>query len=145
MDSGILDADLRVAHDITVDEMAIVPSTDERLQAYESKHPQFRQFLQKFTDPFGARVSPGVLLLRSDAPGAAVMRFQASLKSQDKAFHVEGLDQVTNRPCRERLRTHLLIGKGREKDEWHARPLAAQVSLQLDAARAGHLDIRDHA
>src|SRR3984893_1782333 len=59
---------LRVAHDITVDEMAIVPSTDERLQAYETKHPQFRQFLQKFTDPFGARVSPGVLLLRSDAP-----------------------------------------------------------------------------
>ncbi len=53
---------------LTADEMAIVPCTDERLKSYEAKHPQFKQFLQQFTDPFGARVSPGVLLLRSDAP-----------------------------------------------------------------------------
>jgi len=59
---------LRVVHDIITDEMAIVPCADERLKSYEAKHPQFRQFLQKFTDPFGVRVSPGVLLLRSDAP-----------------------------------------------------------------------------
>jgi hypothetical protein len=60
---------LRVAHEIVSEEMAIVPCTDERLKPYESSHPQFKQFVQKFTDPFGARVSPGVLLLRSDAPG----------------------------------------------------------------------------
>jgi hypothetical protein len=59
---------LRVAHEIVSEEMAIVPYTDERLRPYESSHPQFKQFVQKFTDPFGARVSPGILLLRSDAP-----------------------------------------------------------------------------
>jgi hypothetical protein len=59
---------LRVSHDVTTDEMAIVPCTDERLRPYEAIHPQFRQFLRRFTDPFGARVTPGVLLLRSDAP-----------------------------------------------------------------------------
>ncbi len=59
---------LRVAHKIVSEEMAIVPCTDERLKPYESSHPQFKQFVQKFTDPFGARVSPSVLLLRSDAP-----------------------------------------------------------------------------
>jgi hypothetical protein len=59
---------LRVSHEVTTDEVAIVPYTDERLRPYEATHPQYRQFLRKFTDPFGARVSPGVLLLRSDAP-----------------------------------------------------------------------------
>jgi hypothetical protein len=48
--------------------MAIFPSTDESLKPYEKAHPQFRTFLGKFTDPFGAKVSPGVLSLRSDAP-----------------------------------------------------------------------------
>jgi hypothetical protein len=59
---------LRVAHEVVCEEMAIVPCTDDRLKPYEASHPQFRQFVQKFTDPFGARVSPGVLLLRADAP-----------------------------------------------------------------------------
>jgi hypothetical protein len=73
------------------------------------------------------------------------MCFQGSLKTLDKTFSFEGLGQVTNRPGRERLRTNLLIGEGREKNERDAGPLAAQVSLQLDAAHAGHLDIRNHA
>jgi hypothetical protein len=47
--------------------MAIVPIEDERIKPYETEHPQFRRFLRKFTDPFGARVSPGVLLIKSDA------------------------------------------------------------------------------
>jgi hypothetical protein len=59
---------LRVAHAVTTDEMAIVPCTDDLLKPYEKAHPQFRQFLGKFTDPFGAKVSPGVLLISSDAP-----------------------------------------------------------------------------
>ncbi|QOZ75275.1 hypothetical protein XH83_07385 [Bradyrhizobium sp. CCBAU 53351] len=59
---------LRVAHEVISEEVAIVPCTDDRLKAYESIHPEFKKFVQKFTDPFGARVSPGVLLLRSDAP-----------------------------------------------------------------------------
>lgn len=59
---------LRVAHEVVAEEMAIVPCTDDRVTAYESSQPKFRKFVQKFTDPFGARVSPGVLLLRSNVP-----------------------------------------------------------------------------
>ncbi|MGT2436402.1 hypothetical protein ACU4GH_11440 [Bradyrhizobium betae] len=59
---------LRVAHEVISEEVAIVPCTDDRVKAYESIHPEFRKFVHKFTDPFGARVSPGVLLLRSGAP-----------------------------------------------------------------------------
>src|SRR5690242_3910975 len=59
---------LRVAHEVVTEEMAIVPSTDGRLKGYETSQPEFKKFVQKFTDPFGARVSPGVLLLRSNAP-----------------------------------------------------------------------------
>jgi hypothetical protein len=48
--------------------MAIVPCDDERVKAYEREFPQFRQFVRKFTDPFGARISPGVFLLRQPVP-----------------------------------------------------------------------------
>src|ERR1700686_3705164 len=79
--------------------------------------------------------------------GSAVSGFQSRLKTYDEHFLVEGLGQVANRPGRERLRTNLLIGEGREKNERHAGPLAAQASLQLDAGRAsGHprSRMRDH-
>ena len=82
---------------------------------------------------------------RTSPLGFAVMRFQRSLKTLDKRFSLKGLGQIASRPGSERLRTNLLIGEGREKNERHAGPLAAQVSLQLDAAHAGHLDIRNHA
>jgi len=59
---------LRIAHAVAVDEMAIVPFDDERVRAYEKDYPDFRQFVGKFTDPFGARIAPGVLLLRNTAP-----------------------------------------------------------------------------
>jgi hypothetical protein len=48
--------------------MAIVPSDDERVSIYEREFPQFRRFVGKFTDPFGARIAPGILLIRHSAP-----------------------------------------------------------------------------
>jgi hypothetical protein len=59
---------LRMSHDVTTDEMAIVPCDDERVRSYERDFPQFRQFVRKFTDPFGARIAPGVFMLRQSAP-----------------------------------------------------------------------------
>jgi hypothetical protein len=59
---------LRVAHEVSVDEMAIVPLDDPRVRSYESEFPQFRKFVAKFTDPFGARLAPSILLLRQSAP-----------------------------------------------------------------------------
>ena len=47
--------------------MAIVPANDERLKPYQKQFPEFRKFVGKFTDPFGARIAPGVLLLNTDA------------------------------------------------------------------------------
>ncbi len=60
---------LRIAHDVAVEEMAIVPFDDPRVLSYERDFPDFRRFVRKFTDPFGARIAPGVLLLRQSAPG----------------------------------------------------------------------------
>jgi hypothetical protein len=82
---------------------------------------------------------------RTSPLGAAAIRFQGGLKTLDKTFSFEGLGQVANRAGSERLRTNLLIGEGREKNERHLGPLAAQASLQLDAAHAGHLDVSNYA
>jgi hypothetical protein len=59
---------LRIAHDIAVDELAIVPFDDERVRGYVREFPEFGRFCRKFTDPFGVRIAPGVLLLRQTAP-----------------------------------------------------------------------------
>ena len=72
------------------------------------------------------------------------MFLQGSLETLDKAVPVERLGQVANRPGRNRLRTNPLIGEGREENERHTIPLGKQVGLQLDAAHAGHLDIRNY-
>jgi hypothetical protein len=59
---------LRVCHDVVADEMAIVPTNDERVVGYEKEFPAFGRFVKRFTDPFGARIAPGILLLHSKAP-----------------------------------------------------------------------------
>src|SRR6267378_69122 len=59
---------LRVDHEVVADAMAIVPSDDPRVAAYEKEFPDFRRFARRFTDPFGAHIAPGILLLHSNAP-----------------------------------------------------------------------------
>jgi hypothetical protein len=58
---------LRIKHAVMAPEAAIVPPDDERVRAYSQQYPQFGQFLSKFTDPFGVRNAPGVLLLNETA------------------------------------------------------------------------------
>ncbi len=50
--------------DITV----LAPAHDPRVTALKRTHPTFRQFLGRFSDNFGAKFEPTVLLVRADAP-----------------------------------------------------------------------------
>jgi hypothetical protein len=59
---------LRVGHEVVAEEMAIVPFDDPRVASYEKEFPDFRRFVRKFTDPFGAHIAPGVFLLHTKAP-----------------------------------------------------------------------------
>ncbi|MER2268179.1 hypothetical protein [Methylobacterium oxalidis] len=49
---------------------ALVPSGDIRLRRLTRAQPTLRAFLRRFTDNFGERIAPAVLLLRADAPPA---------------------------------------------------------------------------
>lgn len=46
---------------------AFVPMCHERVQEINKAHPRHRSFLRRFTDAFGVRLSPTVLLLRPNA------------------------------------------------------------------------------
>jgi hypothetical protein len=59
---------LRIKHGVSAPEAAIVPPDDERVRLYARRYPEFGRFLGKFTDPFGVRNAPGVLLLKGEAP-----------------------------------------------------------------------------
>jgi len=72
------------------------------------------------------------------------MLLQGGLETLNKAVPVEGLCQKANRPGPKRLRTNPLVGEGRKENKRHVVPLGKQVDLQLDAAHAVHLDIRNH-
>jgi hypothetical protein len=61
---------LRVKENVAVDEAAMVDVDDERIRAYCRQYPAFRRFVGKFTDPFGARSTPGILLLQTSARGS---------------------------------------------------------------------------
>ena len=77
-------------------------------------------------------------------PGSAIMLLQRGLETLDKAVTVKGLSQVANRAGPKCLRTNPIVGEGRDENERHVVPLGKQVGLQLYAAHAGHLDIRNH-
>ena len=47
---------------------ALVPRHDPRVKALCREHPNFRKFLAKFTDAFGEKLHPAVLIVRTDAP-----------------------------------------------------------------------------
>jgi hypothetical protein len=61
---------LRVKENVAVDEAAMVDVDDERIRAYCRQYPAFRRFVGNFTDPFGARSTPGILLLQTSARGS---------------------------------------------------------------------------
>lgn len=88
--------------------------------------------------PHGRKRSP-----RSS--GSAVVDSEGFLKAMDKAVAVTWLGQIAGRSGCKSLCTGFLIGKCCEEDEWKAGTLRSQMILQLDAAHARHLDIRNDA
>ncbi|MBN9529794.1 MAG: hypothetical protein J0H82_26540 [Alphaproteobacteria bacterium] len=52
------------------DVAALVPAADPRVVALKRQHRNFRRFLQRFSDNFGERFEPAVLLLDDGAPAA---------------------------------------------------------------------------
>jgi hypothetical protein len=47
---------------------SLVPHSDDRINSLVRVHPAFRSFLRKFTDAFGVKLHPSVLMVRTDAP-----------------------------------------------------------------------------
>jgi hypothetical protein len=47
---------------------ALVPSHDTRVKGLREKHSSFNQFLRRFSDSFGVRFEPALILLKADAP-----------------------------------------------------------------------------
>src|SRR5712691_8368293 len=56
---------LRFKDGVSIDEAAIVPSDDPRVRAYVKEQRGFGKFIKKFTDPFGAKTSPAVMIVRN--------------------------------------------------------------------------------
>lgn len=48
----------------------LAPSDDARVRAYAAAHPYFARFQRSFTDPFGRKIHPSVLLVHDDAPAS---------------------------------------------------------------------------
>jgi hypothetical protein len=90
---------------------------------------------------FTVRIGPAELSTST----FVTMPFERSVEASRKGGFVERLGQVASCSGSQRLRASVLIGVGRDENEWHATPLGKQVCLQLDAAHAGHLDICNHA
>jgi hypothetical protein len=62
----------------------LAPSDDPRVRGYAKAHPYFARFQRSFTDPFGRRIHPSVLLVHNDAPasvrtGEALASFRDSI------------------------------------------------------------------
>lgn len=53
---------------VECDIAAIAPAHDHRVKALKRAHPTFKQFLNRFSDNFGEKFEPAVLLLDADAP-----------------------------------------------------------------------------
>lgn len=53
---------------IGCDLAVLAPPNDHRIMKFKAKHPAFESFLSRFTDNFGEKFEPAVLILREDAP-----------------------------------------------------------------------------
>jgi hypothetical protein len=47
---------------------AVVPATDQRVISLKTAHPKLKEFMGRFSDNFGGKFEPSLLLLREDAP-----------------------------------------------------------------------------
>lgn len=57
-----------VREPIAMEDIALLPRTDKRVKAAARHQPRLRKFLRRFTDAFGQRVEPSVLMIRDGLP-----------------------------------------------------------------------------
>ncbi|GEC35376.1 hypothetical protein N181_21385 [Sinorhizobium fredii USDA 205] len=57
-----------VREPIAMDDIALLPPTDPRVKAAGRRQPRLLKFLRRFSDAFGQKVEPSVLMIREAAP-----------------------------------------------------------------------------
>jgi hypothetical protein len=75
---------------------------------------------------------------------SAAVPLECHVEALDKTVLFDGLGQVADRSSPKRSRTDALIRESSDEDERQTAPLDKRVSLQLNAAHAGHVDIRNN-
>jgi hypothetical protein len=75
---------------------------------------------------------------------SAAVPLECHVEALDKTLLLDGLGQVADCASPKRSRTDALIREGSDEDERQTAPLNKQVSLQLNAAHAGHVDVRNN-
>ena len=59
---------IKVTDRIAIDQIAIESADGEICEKIQETHSSFKKFVSSFTDTFGRKVTPSIVLLRSDAP-----------------------------------------------------------------------------
>lgn len=59
---------IEIRNAIGVEKFALASEHDERITKIASTHKNFERFLRSFSDEFGARLVPSILIYRADAP-----------------------------------------------------------------------------
>lgn len=61
-------ANIEVRQPIEVDGLALASMHDVRVRELTGAHPNFREFLSRFTTEFGQPIVPSIFICRDDAP-----------------------------------------------------------------------------
>ncbi|HEY6833796.1 MAG TPA: hypothetical protein VI251_15045, partial [Pseudolabrys sp.] len=74
---------LRLKEPIEGNKAALVSFSDPRISALASKHKGFNSYLGRFTDAFGVRQQPAVLIAKKSEAKKAVIRVEAMASFRD--------------------------------------------------------------
>lgn len=67
--------------------------------------------------------------------------FQCSLNAARQPFTVKRLVQKADGASSKRLRADVVVGVGRDEDDWYFIPSCVQNVVQLDSTHVRHLDV----
>src|SRR4029453_12337434 len=81
----------------------------------------------------------------SSSQRAASLSCHCALKAVDQQTIIKRLGQKTDRTLRERAGAVCLARIRGDEDNRNLVTLVAQAALQIEAAQAGHVHVRDHA
>jgi len=95
---------------------ALAPAHDPRIVALKKAHPAFASFLKRFSDNFGEKFEPTVLLLRDDAPPA--FRETAALASFRDLIAIATITHNRALELRQRRGHRVLFGEAFEIYPW---------------------------